>query len=332
MWGTSTGFVTLDELTGGYHKGEVFTLGARTSHGKSAFATQSLFKIAMNEGIRESEGEQGKVNVLFSPEMSAREILLRQLAVWTKIPTKRIKTGEATEFELEVWREAVGVMRLLDPFIQVHAQQAPSITEIIDHIERLHATSPRPLGVVMIDYLQFLSSGMSGGEGYEHTSAIIREIRNCANRLDIPIVLLSQLNRKAATATEDDPPQLHELEGSGKIEARSDTVALLHRPIQDVVDSTLPQRARVDIVKNRNGEVGTLLFWYYPAYTWFEDKLDGGSLNVKNIGKGSSPVLSHDEGSTWAGRVEQSEGSLRTESSASFEDVLEEIVPYDTQE
>jgi replicative DNA helicase len=219
-------------------------------------------------------GEQTGQVLIFSPEMSDYMLMLRQTSVMAQVSSTSIRRGQATDLELEAWREAVEIMRLYDPYVTLRTGGDLSVQDTSTLVET-RASNGIPVRLVVIDYLQYLTNAAGKDNSYEQVSGITKEIKDLANDLDIPILLLSQMNRKAAQAHDDeaeDVPELHELEGSGKIEARADTVALLWRPpkIIDQAD-TDPQKAMIRIGKNRNGPVGILPLWYYPAYTYFRD-------------------------------------------------------------
>jgi replicative DNA helicase len=276
VWGTSTGFPSIDKLTGGFHNGEVFVLGARTSHGKTALATQMMFAV-VDEIAHESKqaGYQTGQVLAFSPEMSAHMLMLRQASVISGVPSSVIRTGTATEIQMEAWTNAKRLLRIYDPYVVLRAQGDMSVQEISTLVETKHSASGIETKLVVIDYIQYLTSASGRDNSYEQVSGVTKEVKDMANHLDVPVLLLSQMNRKAAQSQDDeaeDVPELHELEGSGKIEARADSVGLLWRPnrITDQPDSE-PQKALLRIGKNRNGPVGIVHLFYYPDLTRFRD-------------------------------------------------------------
>lgn len=282
VWGVSTGFPSIDRLTGGLHPAEVFILGARTSHGKTALANQISFDVAMRLALQSAEaGEITGQVLMFSPEMSSNMLLLRQACVMSKVPSNKIRRGTADEKEIEAFREAIQLLRHLEPVLTISAGDQLSAQEISTQVEALQATSA-PVHLVVIDYLQYLTAGLGGGGGnaYSAASAVSKEIRVMANRLEVPVLLMAQLTRQAAkrAASSDDPedalPQLEDLRDSGKIEEHADTIALMHRPNIITDDQTKAQKAIIAVRKNRNGEVGTINLFYYPHLTLFEDPLN----------------------------------------------------------
>jgi replicative DNA helicase len=287
VWGVSTGFPSIDKLTGGLHEGEVFILGARTSHGKTALANQIAFSVAMKLALESADqGEVAGQVLMFSPEMSSNMLLLRQACVLSKVPSNKIRRGEASETEVAAWYEAIQLLRLLDPVITVSAGDALSAQQITTEVEAAQATGA-PINLVVIDYLQYLTAGVTGGGGnaYNAASAVSKEIRVMANRLEVPVLLMAQLTRaasKRANSSEDPEdalPQVEDLRDSGKIEEHADTIALMYRPNVITEDQTKAQKAIIAVRKNRNGEVGVIDLFYYPHLTLFEDPMN----NLKEV-------------------------------------------------
>lgn len=274
VWGISTGFPSLDRITGGLHNGEVFVLGARTSHGKTALGNQIMFNIVNDIAVESYEAGQPTGQVLvFSPEMSDYMLMLRQCSVLSQVPSNVIRRGQASTIQQEAWNISKDILRSYDPYITMRSQGDLSAQEIVTQVET-KAIKDVPIRLVVVDYLQYLTNAGGRDNSYEQISSVMKEIKDLANRLHIPVLMLSQMNRKAAQDHDDedeDVPELHELEGSGKIEARADTVALLWRPIKMMQDENEAQRALVRIAKNRNGPVGLVPLYYYAAYTRFRD-------------------------------------------------------------
>lgn len=278
VWGVSTGFPSFDKLTGGLHPAEVTILAARTSHGKTALANQIAFNIALRAATEDAEPSQV---IMFSPEMSSNMLLLRQACVMARVPSSDIRRGMATEVQLEAFHAAIELLRVLEPYITIKAGDQVGANEITTYVESAKATG-LPIGTVVVDYLQYLTSGLGGGGGntYAAASAVSKEIRVMANRLEVPVLLMAQLTRAAAKRAQnsDDPedalPQLEDLRDSGKIEEHADTIALMHRPNIITDDQTAAQKAIIAVRKNRNGEVGVFNLFYYPYITRFEDPLN----------------------------------------------------------
>lgn len=288
VWGTSTGYPSIDRITGGIHNGEVSLLGARTSHGKTALATKIAFNIAevtLNESIQERE-QTGQV-LIFSPEMTAPQLLMRQACAIAEVSANRIRMGIAEDWEREAFHEAVEMIRHLNDIVHLSASGSVDLFDLVNQVEQKHASGP-PIKLVLIDYLQRLSAGGRNG-AYDKSSLISTTIKDMANRLDIPILLLSQLNRSPEKRkSKDDPesayPELTDFRDSGRIEEDADNAWLLWRPNKLTAnpDDDSAQQALLQIAKNRNGSVGATPLWFYPHLALFKDagvdkvKMDGG--------------------------------------------------------
>lgn len=277
VWGISTGFPSIDNYTGGFQPGEMMVLGARTSHGKTALATQMMFHVLEEILVDSLEaGEPTGQVIAFSPEMADYMLMMRQASVMSRVPSTAIRRAEANPDEVEAFKLALGLLRDYDPYVSLYSQGDLSAQEVRTKVESRH-TSKIPIKLVVVDYLQYLTSFAGKDNSYEQTSSIAKEMKKMANDLDIPVLVLSQVNRRGAQSADseaEDVPELHELEGSGKIEARADTVLLLWRPNNLSEETGMEaQKALVRIGKNRNGPVGIAPLFYYPAITLFQDPL-----------------------------------------------------------
>lgn len=288
VWGISTGYPSIDRITGGFHKGEVTLLGARTSHGKTALGTKIAFNVAeqiLTETIQEGH-VTGQV-LIFSPEMTAPQLLMRQACALAEVSANRIRMGIADEWEREGFHEAIEMIRHLDDIVFLSASGSVDLFDLVSQVEQRHAQGPE-VKLVLVDYLQRLSAGGRSG-AYDKSSLISTTIKDMANRLDIPILLLSQLNRSPEKRKDkDDPesayPELTDFRDSGRIEEDADNAWLLWRPnkLTSSPDDDSAQQALLQIAKNRNGSVGATPLWFFPHLALFKDagidkvRMDGG--------------------------------------------------------
>lgn len=271
VWGTSTGFPSIDQLTGGLHDGEVMVIAARTSQGKTALANQIAFNVAEQIAVESAEaGKQLGQVLIYSPEMSDHMIALRHSAIMSRVPSTIIRQGVASETQRAAWNEAIEIMRLFDRYVHMRTSEDLSVQDIVADIQGKFA-SDVPIKLVVIDYLQYLTSMSGKDNSYEQISSVIKTLKTAANTMRIPMLVLSQMNRKAASNDEEDVPELHELEGSGKIEARADTVGILWRPVRLDENPNEAHPATFAIRKNRNGPVGLVTLHYTPSLTMFRD-------------------------------------------------------------
>jgi replicative DNA helicase len=290
VFGISTGYPSIDQVTGGLQNGEVTILAARTSHGKTALATKIAFNIAENimyEDI-ETNDRTGRV-LIFSPEMTPEQLLLRQACTMAEVPSQLIRTGLATPLEVEAFKEAVRTLRNLDPIVYLKATGSVDVGDLVMQVENMNSNGP-PVKLVVVDYLQRLTAGGRNG-AYDKASHISFAIKDLANRQKVPVLLCSQLNRSPEKRKDkDDPeaqyPELSDLRDSGRIEEDADAVWLLWRPNKLTTEHTEAsdmQQGLIRIAKNRHGPVAAIPIRFYPHLTLFKDagldrvEYDGGS-------------------------------------------------------
>jgi len=246
--GTPSGFTTLDRLTSGWQKGELVIIAARPSMGKTAFA----LSMARNMAI-----EHGKSVAIFSCEMTSIQLVNRLIVAETDIPGDKIKNGRLNE---EEWKQLdVRIKKLVKAPIFIDDTAAISITELRGKCRRLVAE--RKLDIVIVDYLQLMSSG-TANNGYreQEVSLISRSLKSIAKELNVPILALSQLNRSVEIRGGNKRPQLSDLRESGAIEQDADMVLFIHRQerfgIHEFEDgSSTKGIAEIILAKNRNGPV-----------------------------------------------------------------------------
>ncbi|MCH7572149.1 MAG: replicative DNA helicase, partial [Planctomycetes bacterium] len=224
--GMPTGFSEIDELTGGLQKGEVIIVAGRPSMGKTAFALNVAEQIAFGTlpalGSH-SEGERTPVG-LFSLEMSKAAVSQRMLSAYCGIDSHRIQNDamSADEFRMIVASasELAGSCLIVD--------DTSSMTILTLRARARRMVAQHHVKVILVDYLQLLTSPASGKESRQvEVSAISREIKALSRELSIPIVCLSQLNR-GAESREGNRPRMSDLRESGAIEQDADVVLLLH--------------------------------------------------------------------------------------------------------
>jgi replicative DNA helicase len=239
--GIPTGFSRLDQLTGGWLAGQVIVLAARPSVGKTALA-MDFARAAAYRG--------GKSVLFFSLEMSEPELMLRLLAAEARVSLGSLKTGRLTKEEQMNLLSVEGSIKNSNLFFD----STPNIG--ISHI-RSRATrqkaSPAGLDLIIVDYLGLMKvkSGNKQATRENQVSELSRDVKLLAKELQIPIIMLAQLNRQSE-ARVDKKPALSDLRESGAIEQDADCAMLIHRPDQS--DPNIrPGEADLLVVKNRNG-------------------------------------------------------------------------------
>lgn len=255
LTGVDTGFIDLNRMTGGFQKSDLIIVAARPAMGKTAFALNIAQHAALHDG---------RTVVIFSLEMSARQLVMRMLCTEATVESQKIKEGvidpEDTNRLLEVMEP------MSKSGLYIDDTGGISVPEIRSKCRRLKAR--RGLDMVVIDYLQLMQSG--GGRRSDsrtqEVSDMTRQLKLLARELEVPVVLLAQLNRGPETR-QDHTPMIADLRESGSIEQDADMVILLYRPA--VYDETEDNTSHAIIAKHRHGPTGTVLLAWQGEYTRF---------------------------------------------------------------
>ena len=261
--GLSTGFDDVDRLITGLRPGEVTVVAARPSIGKTALALNVVANVAM--------GSTPHPVGLFSLEMPAQQVVLRMLCSDARIGLSEVREGAMT---MSRWQELMAAsQRLRDANVVIDDTGGIDILELKNKARRMK----RDYGIALlvIDYLQLIQvSGMNRNANRENEVARMSgSIKALAKELEIPVLILAQLNRQAEQ--QGQRPRLAHLRESGAIEQDADVVALLHRDREEQLDREKAQRgvgAELIIAKNRNGETGVAHLVFRPIYTRFESR------------------------------------------------------------
>src|ERR1700733_3472916 len=268
--GLATGLIYLDDITGGFHAGQLIIVAARPSMGKTA--------LALN--ICDHAGINVKVPVLFvSLEMGSQEIGERLLCARSRVDGHKLRTGLGMGMR-ELTQLSKAYKELSENGeIYIDDTPARNMMQIAASARRIKRR--RKIGLVMVDYIQLVDSDDTRDSRQEQIAKISRRLKTLARELSVPIVALSQLNR-AVESREDKRPRMADLRESGAIEQDADMVLLLHRPEQyDANDQ--PGIAELIVAKNRNGPTGTVKLTFLKNLTRFEnlasvaDPFDEGS-------------------------------------------------------
>jgi replicative DNA helicase len=260
--GIDTGFRDINNMTSGFHGGELIILAARPSMGKTALALNMAEHIAENNKAAVA---------FFSLEMGPNELVTRLLSSRAGVRGQALRRGDMTEADYTKLVRAAGVLKKLDLFID----SSPSLTplDIKSRCQLLRAKAPN-LSAVFVDYIQLLSAGSDKqfkDNRVQEISYISRSLKSLAVELDIPVIALSQLNRQAEQGTDKGSrPQLSHLRESGSIEQDADMVMMLYRPSYYNKEAATDE-AEVIIAKQRNGPTGTVKMIFNPEYARFVD-------------------------------------------------------------
>src|SRR5450830_1647325 len=257
MVGVPTGFADLDRLTNGLHPGQMIVLAARPAIGKSTLGLDLARSASIKHGL---------TSVIFSLEMSRSEITMRMLAAEAKVPLQNMRKGTMRD---EDWQKLAATMgRVSDAPLFIDDSTNMSLMEIRAKCRRLKQR--HDLRLVVIDYLQLMSSGKRVESRQQEVSEFSRALKLLAKELQVPVIAISQLNRGAEQRT-DKKPQMSDLRESGSIEQDADMVILLHR--EDAYERESPRAGEADLIvaKHRNGPTDTIVVAFQGHYARFVD-------------------------------------------------------------
>ena len=257
MSGVPTGFTDLDELTNGLHGGQMIVLAARPAIGKSTLGLDLARAASIKHGL---------TSVIFSLEMGRNEITMRMLSAESRVPLHHMRSGTMGEEEWGRLARRMGEISNAPLFID----DSPNMTMMEIRAKCRRLKQRHDLRLVIIDYLQLMSSGKKVESRQQEVSEFSRQLKLLAKELDVPVVAISQLNRGPEQRT-DKKPLLSDLRESGSIEQDADMVILLHR--EDAYDREHPRQGEADLIvaKHRNGQTKTVVVAFQGHYSRFVD-------------------------------------------------------------
>ncbi len=255
--GVPTGFADLDALTNGLHPGQLVIVAARPAVGKSTLGLDFARSAAVRHGL---------ATVIFSLEMSRSEITMRLLSAEARVSLQSMRTGRLTEEDWDRLARRMGEVAGAPLFIDDSPHL--NIMEIRAKARRLKQR--HDLRLVVLDYLQLMSSPKRVESRQQEVSEISRSCKLLAKELDVPVVAISQLNR-ASEQRSDKRPMLSDLRESGSLEQDADVVVLLHR--EDLYEKESPRAGEADFIvaKHRNGPTDTVVVTFQGHYSRFMD-------------------------------------------------------------
>jgi replicative DNA helicase len=262
--GVPTGFVDLDKMTAGLQAGDMIVVAGRPSMGKTAFALN----------IAEYVGVEQKLPVaIFSLEMSGPQLAMRFLSSVGRLDQHKLRTGRLGDEEWDKMTVALG--KLHDAPIHIDDSGAINAIDLRARARRLHRQFGQ-LGLIVIDYLQLMSSTRENENRATEISEVSRSIKALAKELQVPIIALSQLSRKVEERN-DKRPLMSDLRESGAIEQDADIILMMYREEYYKPDTQEKGVAEVIIGKHRNGPTGTVKLTFLGEYTKFVNAASPGS-------------------------------------------------------
>ncbi len=257
--GITTGYTRLDQLTAGLQASDLVIVAARPSMGKTAFSLNMAMRASVNQNIPVA---------IYSLEMSMHQLMMRMLCAWGKINLSHLRHGYLNDDEWNRLYQAADVLAQAPIFID----DTPALSPLELRARTRRIKSESNIGLVVIDYLQLMKGNRRIDSREQEISEISRSLKALAKELNIPIVALSQLNRKLEDRT-DKRPLLSDLRESGAIEQDADVIMFIYRDEVYNKQDDNPRKGLAEIIigKQRNGPIGTATLTYLNSYTAFED-------------------------------------------------------------
>ena len=257
--GVATGFTKLDELTAGLQKADLVILAGRPGMGKTALALNIAKNAAVDANIPVA---------IFSLEMSKEQLSLRMLSSEARVDSSRLRRGFISQDDWIKITDSAGVLSQSPIFID----DSPNITALEIRAKSRRLKMEKDIGLIVIDYLQLMKGRVSAERRDLEISEISRSLKALAKELDLPVVALSQLNRKLEERS-DKRPQLSDLRESGALEQDADVVAFLYRDELYNKDENNPNKGKAELIvsKQRNGPTGFAILTFLDTYTRFEN-------------------------------------------------------------
>lgn len=292
--GVATGFVRLDRLTNGLQKSDLIVLAARPGMGKTSIAMNIVEHAAVNDG---------KVCAVFSLEMPEVQIIQRLLCANAEVSMADALAGKLKDND---WKKlAKASDRLRKSRISIDDSSRVTPAEILSKCRRIKVKNNGQLDLIMIDYIQLMSSGKKYGEEnrVQEVASITRDLKIMAKELDVPVIALSQLRR-----IQTGEPQLSDLRESGAIEQDADMVLFISRPDVGATQAELAKgtikkdEAFLNVAKNRNGGLERIPLRFKGELTKFvnpelndsmEERADS-SRPLKKYGDEVAPLTEDD--------------------------------------
>lgn len=253
--GIPTGFVDLDYKMSGLQPSDFILVAARPSMGKTAFVLNIAQYVAFHEDIP---------TAIFSLEMSKEQLVNRLFSLESRVDAQVLRSGNLNDSDWEKLIEGAGVIgksRLL-----IDDTPGISISELRSKCRKFKLE--HDLKLIIIDYLQLMSSSGRNDSRQQEISEISRSLKALARELNVPVIALSQLSR-AVEQRPEHRPMLSDLRESGAIEQDADVVMFIYREDYYNKDTDMKNIAEIIIAKQRNGPIGTVNLVWLPQYTKF---------------------------------------------------------------
>lgn len=256
--GLNTGFIDMNNFTGGLQSSDLIILAARPSMGKTTLALNIAENVASIHNLPV---------VIFSLEMSKEQLGLRLLTSRCKVNSLKVRNGDLTDNEL------IRIQNSLEDIskLKVIIDDTPGITVSEIRAKCKELQYQEQLGLIIIDYLQLIGNKKYKDNRTQEISDISRSLKNLARELNVPVIALSQLSR-AVEQRNCKKPLLSDLRESGSIEQDADIVMFIYREeYYEPENSSNKGKAEIIVAKQRNGPVGSFELLFQPGMTKFKN-------------------------------------------------------------
>jgi len=262
--GVPTGFVDLDAKTSGLQPSDMIIVAGRPAMGKTSFALNIAEHVAVDCRLPVA---------IFSMEMPGTQLATRFISSVGRIDQGKIRSGRLGD---EDWQRLTAAMgKLYDAPLFIDETPGLNPIDLRARARRLSRQCGK-LGLIVIDYLQLMSSSKESDNRSAELSEISRSIKSLAKELHVPIIALSQLNRSLEQRP-NKRPVMSDLRESGAIEQDADIIMFIYRDEVYNPDSADKGSAELIIGKHRNGPTGTVRMTFVGEYTRFENFASGAS-------------------------------------------------------
>jgi replicative DNA helicase len=289
LQGVETGFKQLNELSGGWQKGDLIIVAGRPGMGKTAFT----LTLARNAAVMANQ-----TAVFFSLEMPTNQLMMRLISSESDVEQEKIRRGTINQAELAQVTSKMDKLNKVNLFFDdTPGLSVMDFRKKVRKIKRDHG-----LGLIVIDYLQLMTVNMVEGNGKiisnreQQIAFISRSLKSIAKELEVPIIALAQLSRQAenrGTSTKPSKPMLSDLRESGSIEQDADMVIFLYREAyydkeaRDADGNSLEEVATISVAKNRNGRTDSFNARFIGKYVkycdWDDQGLSSNTMRYADI-------------------------------------------------
>ena len=261
--GVPTGYEDLDKLTAGLQPADLIIVAGRPGMGKTAFA----LNIATNAAYT------GVGAAVFSLEMAKEQLVLRMLCSEARVNSSKVRSGYLGERDFPQLAKAAG--RLHEAPIYIDDTPAISVLELRAKARRLVRDRSKKIGLIVVDYLQLMRGMGAANNREQEISEISRSLKALAKELNVPVMALSQLNRRVEDRG-DRRPMMSDLRESGAIEQDADVIMFIYRDeVYNKSDESKKGVAEVIVAKQRNGPIDTINLTFLSEFTRFENYTGG---------------------------------------------------------